>query len=488
PANIAAGGIQRKCADCEKEDKVQRKPLASFIQRKESASGAMASESLSNKINASRGGGQTLDSHTLSFMQSRFGTDFNNVKIHTGDESVQMNRELNAKAFTVGRDIYFNEGQYNPGSNEGKKLLAHELTHTVQQNTYRNLWSSIQRDLAVEPTTPAVIPPVLTAAQIRSAIVYNQHDFTEFDEIRLLRDVLGVSPDPTVIDEDFVNAVVIYQSNFGLPPDGKLGRGTAARLAVEITAEADFMGDPVKGTERRRIARRMHLREMVSQRAGTLAYRDFVGDHDRPSGMVSARIGGDEHTAFGTPQASNAITLEYTGEDSSRVRWLQFINIQMRGFQPSIAAPTFNTATVGATGAGTGTFTYSSATTTNWGVDSAHATIPFYDAAGISLSLANSSIIGDQPQGWQATANAFAATLTPAANRVVLTFNFDTYAVRDGTTPRYHIRWSATYEFDIVAGTESAIRYSRIGGGAINRLAAPHRGAIDLRYAGNGVL
>jgi hypothetical protein len=66
-------------------------------------------------------------------MESRFGTDFSDVKIHTGSEAVQMSKELNAQAFTVGNNIYFNEGKYSPNSHAGKHLLAHELTHTVQQ-------------------------------------------------------------------------------------------------------------------------------------------------------------------------------------------------------------------------------------------------------------------------------------------------------------------------------------------------------------------
>ncbi|MGB3076093.1 MAG: DUF4157 domain-containing protein, partial [Chitinophagales bacterium] len=126
--------IQRKCAACKDEDdSIQRKPLASFIQRKETSGGMMASDTVTSMIDVSNGGGHLLDNNNQSFMQSRFGTDFSHVKIHTGNESVQMNRELNANAFTVGSDIYFNEGQYNPGSNDGKHLLAHELTHTIQQ-------------------------------------------------------------------------------------------------------------------------------------------------------------------------------------------------------------------------------------------------------------------------------------------------------------------------------------------------------------------
>jgi hypothetical protein len=66
-------------------------------------------------------------------MESAFGADFSGVRLHTDADAVQMNREVNAYAFTHGRDVYFNEGTFNPSSREGKHLLAHELTHTLQQ-------------------------------------------------------------------------------------------------------------------------------------------------------------------------------------------------------------------------------------------------------------------------------------------------------------------------------------------------------------------
>jgi Domain of unknown function (DUF4157)/Putative peptidoglycan binding domain len=128
--------LQRQCARCDEEEKVQMKPLASsitpFIQAK-GAGGGAASDTVTQQINATRGSGSSMDRPTQSFMESRFGTDFSNVKIHTGDDAVQMSRELNAQAFTVGSDIYFNSGKYNPSSDSGRHLLAHELTHTVQQ-------------------------------------------------------------------------------------------------------------------------------------------------------------------------------------------------------------------------------------------------------------------------------------------------------------------------------------------------------------------
>ena len=115
---------------------MQRKPISEtitpFIQTK-SEGGGEVSNSLSNKISSSQGSGSSMDTNTQSFMSNRFRNDFSDVKIHTGGEAIQMNRDLNAKAFTTGKDIYFNEGQYQPNSDSGKQLLAHELTHTIQQ-------------------------------------------------------------------------------------------------------------------------------------------------------------------------------------------------------------------------------------------------------------------------------------------------------------------------------------------------------------------
>lgn len=144
--------IQRKCSHCEEEEAVHRKSLVSFIQRKQSGQGnnAIASDAVANKIQSSKGGGAPLESQTKSFMESRFGTDFSQVRIHSDDQAIQLSRDLNAQAFTVGSDIYFNSGKYVPESSEGKHLLAHELTHTVQQGG-PHLQSKIQRQAAPAP-------------------------------------------------------------------------------------------------------------------------------------------------------------------------------------------------------------------------------------------------------------------------------------------------------------------------------------------------
>ncbi|WP_103069648.1 eCIS core domain-containing protein [Aquimarina sediminis] len=130
--------VQTKCASCEQEEKLQKKEEEQLeeeesIQQKSIDSGGEVKPDLQNRLHSSKGGGSSLPSETQSSMGAAFGADFSNVRIHTGSESVQMNRELGAQAFTNGSDIYFNDGKYNTNSRSGKHLLAHELTHTVQQ-------------------------------------------------------------------------------------------------------------------------------------------------------------------------------------------------------------------------------------------------------------------------------------------------------------------------------------------------------------------
>ncbi len=92
-----------------------------------------ASSDVASRLSSSRGRGSNLDENTRGEMESSIGADFGNVRVHTGSEATQLSQDLGAKAFTHGSDLYFNQGQYNPTSSEGKHLLAHELTHTIQQ-------------------------------------------------------------------------------------------------------------------------------------------------------------------------------------------------------------------------------------------------------------------------------------------------------------------------------------------------------------------
>lgn len=88
--------------------------------------------------------GAPLPRRTRSYMENGFGVGFEEIRIHTDTRAIQLSGRLNAQAFTMGKDIYFNRGNFNPGSTAGKRLLAHELTHVVQQGAVQR--KMIQRD------------------------------------------------------------------------------------------------------------------------------------------------------------------------------------------------------------------------------------------------------------------------------------------------------------------------------------------------------
>ena len=102
------------------------------VQRMED-DGFEASSDVEQRLDSQKGGGAPLPSETRSFMEPRFGADFSNVRVHSDSESAQLSRDINAQAFTQGGDIFMGAGKYNPGTTAGNELLAHELTHVVQQ-------------------------------------------------------------------------------------------------------------------------------------------------------------------------------------------------------------------------------------------------------------------------------------------------------------------------------------------------------------------
>lgn len=105
-----------------------------LVQAESSAGGTPeVSSKIEGRINALQGNGRPLSNDVRGYMEPRFGTDFSPVRIHTGAEAAESARALNAMAFTVGHDVVFGAGQYAPETEQGKRLLAHELTHVVQQ-------------------------------------------------------------------------------------------------------------------------------------------------------------------------------------------------------------------------------------------------------------------------------------------------------------------------------------------------------------------
>jgi hypothetical protein len=90
-------------------------------------------DAIEGSIDQARGGGHGMDHATRGRMESAFGADFSAVRIHTDARADGLSESLSARAFATGRDVFFRSGEYNPGSSSGRELLAHELTHVVQQ-------------------------------------------------------------------------------------------------------------------------------------------------------------------------------------------------------------------------------------------------------------------------------------------------------------------------------------------------------------------
>ncbi|MCD0467626.1 DUF4157 domain-containing protein [Flavobacterium sp. ENC] len=138
PATVAAKTViqpkTEKEIQAKEEEEIQAKDDEKELQMSAGADANPSdSSTLESTLNSSKGGGSPLSGKVKTEMESGIGADFSNVRIHNDSAAVQMNKQLGAQAFATGNNIYFNEGKYNPNSQSGKHLLAHELTHTVQQ-------------------------------------------------------------------------------------------------------------------------------------------------------------------------------------------------------------------------------------------------------------------------------------------------------------------------------------------------------------------
>jgi len=156
--------IQRACASCEEdEEKLQRQPEEDeeeSIQAKREAgpSGGEVSAKQTAEIESIKTGGEPLHPANRSFFEQRFGHDFSNVRIHSDDRASQSAKGINAQAYTTGQHIIFGAGHYSPNTQAGQKLLAHELTHVIQQDG--DAHRHIQRSATFTPGKPTdVINP-----------------------------------------------------------------------------------------------------------------------------------------------------------------------------------------------------------------------------------------------------------------------------------------------------------------------------------------
>ena len=157
--------VQRQEEPEEEEETLQAKPLAEeiipLVQRQvepeeeeeeeirpKSIDGAApeVTPEIGRDVQSIKGRGQPLSASERAFFEPRYGADFDDVRVHSDARAAHVAQSVNARAFTHGRDVVFGAGQYAPGMSEGRRLLAHELTHVVQQSAYpTNQLSLVQR-------------------------------------------------------------------------------------------------------------------------------------------------------------------------------------------------------------------------------------------------------------------------------------------------------------------------------------------------------
>lgn len=181
--------VQRQAAEPEQEESVQRQAAESEqeepVQRKAEGMPNVGSNVMA-EIQSSRGTGAPLPLSVRRFMEPRFQADFSNVKVHTGEKAAVLNRRLNAQAFTVRNDIFFGKGRFQPETHEGKELIAHELTHTVQQG------AAIQRQTEVSISHHA--SPHVQRLGISDALDYFADKAHHIPGFRMFTIILGVNP------------------------------------------------------------------------------------------------------------------------------------------------------------------------------------------------------------------------------------------------------------------------------------------------------
>ncbi len=247
---------------------------------------------------ALRGPGQPLAPGVQALMGARFGHDFGHVRVHTGGLAAASARAIDARAYTVGRNVVFGAGQYAPQTPAGARLLAHELTHVVQQapaGPSSSGASMIMRDLALEPPEEVPEQRDLTAAKVQAAIRYNRASY-EQESTRLIQDVVGAEQTGS-FDEDTVRLVALIQRQYGLAPaDGKVGPDTYDFLIRELQAEGAAPGTcltlfQIVGPQPLAFFRTSSTQGVINSRfeiharfdprcnCGDYEYRQYIGGH-----------------------------------------------------------------------------------------------------------------------------------------------------------------------------------------------------------------
>ena len=179
------------------------------------------SPGLQSKIHSLKGGGQPLPKSVSHYFEPRFGRDFSNVRVHTDAKAADAAKSINAKAFTTGKDVVFDTGQYSPGTRGGKYLMAHELTHVWQQGYAKSKSDSHQPTQAAD----SIIMPYRN----KGAVNYGAQDTSTLKE----KPFDSKAPDP-YIENIKINFTTIRTIDSESVPAGTLSATYASNGAANI--------------------------------------------------------------------------------------------------------------------------------------------------------------------------------------------------------------------------------------------------------------
>ncbi len=193
-----------------------------------------ASSNVSRGISNSKSSGESMPEATQAFMESQFQADLSEVRIHNDSASVDMNNELHSRAFTHENHIYFNEGQYQPNSREGQRLLAHELTHTVQQGAV------VRKKPQISHTQPKV-----QRLGIGDALDYFADKANNIPGFRMFTIILGVNPiNMSSVDRsagNIIRAMVEFLPGGKLITDALDNHGIFSRVSSWFKEQMDSL-------------------------------------------------------------------------------------------------------------------------------------------------------------------------------------------------------------------------------------------------------
>jgi hypothetical protein len=273
PAPRAA---QHKCGACkDEEEKLQRKGANGHVN-----DAAVAPRIVNDALSSP---GRPLSPATRAFMEPRFGHDFSHVRVHSDAVAEQSARDVHARAYTVGRDIVFGAGQSALGSTEGQRLLAHELTHVVQQSKATQTLS--RKPTSAPPSWMDKYEPVHAAAQATpenrqlAAMIDSLESLTN-DELTKRREVVIVAAVGPVDEAQSKSRQMLEAIEFmatrreanTLEPNYERKDPVSRRLNIRALLEE---GVRATGSFKAAMARYTHTPEVKSD------YEYFQADADR---------------------------------------------------------------------------------------------------------------------------------------------------------------------------------------------------------------